>query len=541
MLPDKQFDEIIKNIKSGVYGQHFEMHDSHISAIQLDPLMKALKDSDVTTLDLGDNYIEDEALETLAEGLKGSNIAQLYLYNNNIGVKGLEALAKTLKDSKVTKLYLTGSNIGDEGLATLATGLKSSNIAQLCLVGSNIGDTGVKALAEVLKDSKIIDLNLGDNNIGHEGIKALAEALKDSNVTHLSLAFTNIGHEGIKALAEALKDSNVTSIFLENSNIDAATAKTLVEALKDSNVTRLSLDGNKIGDESALAFAEALKSSNITHLSLSRDNDIQDEILKVLKQICTDNKAKINALFDRIIFPEDFQIDEFYETLYHSGYVLKALQNSVLNVDTVYQIIASQLEGYNRLNVLDFTPAKDQAIENLILADHANIGKIVQKPHFYGFHPEQYAQRLINKDDYTLALKVIKTFNVTDCSNCIEEIVMIPIDDEIQPLLTEVLSRIPDKSTNAKYLECTIRLVQADTFAEMLAQHFCTEGIKKSLEEHIVQGSGWTSEYVKMMGALKVDAFDAFAEMFVKRIYAEGIAEGIKMLGGCDVPDVVDI
>ena len=140
-------------------------------------LAGCLKDTNITSLYLGGNNIGDEGAKALAQNLPNT-LTDLRFYCNQIGKEGAIALAGCLKDTNLTSLDLGSNQIGYEGAKALAEGLKDTNITSLDLGWNQIGNEGATALAESLKDTNLTSLNLGNNKIGKEGVEVLNKALE---------------------------------------------------------------------------------------------------------------------------------------------------------------------------------------------------------------------------------------------------------------------------------------------------------------------------------------------------------------------------
>ena len=100
----------------------------------------------------------------IINALKDTNITTLDLACNQIGAQGAVALANALKDTHITTLDLAYNQIGAEGAVALANALKDTHITTLDLSRNEIGDQGITAWNNALTNYKyLISLDLDDN------------------------------------------------------------------------------------------------------------------------------------------------------------------------------------------------------------------------------------------------------------------------------------------------------------------------------------------------------------------------------------------
>jgi hypothetical protein len=184
----------------------------NIGDVNIDKLIVALKDTQVTSLCLRSIGIDSAYAEELCIALGNTNITNLNLGGNPICEAGLERLCIALKNTNVTNLDLEAlcyEDVTDNDFmvdsATLCialTALKNTQVTALKFGYNGIGDTGVEKLGEALKGGKITTLDLRGNGIGVVGAEALAICIPGTSLLKLILEFNHA------ELDEALKKNS---------------------------------------------------------------------------------------------------------------------------------------------------------------------------------------------------------------------------------------------------------------------------------------------------------------------------------------------
>ncbi len=149
---------------------------------------KALKDTKITTLLLGGTDIGLPGVRAILPELKHTSVTTLSLYGNgmlsdvniNIESSGIIEFVKLLKDTNITTLDIGDNNIGYEGAKTLIPLLKDTKVTTLGLGHNKIGSEEAKAIIPLLKDTKITTLNLDHNEISEDILREILDVLEDN-------------------------------------------------------------------------------------------------------------------------------------------------------------------------------------------------------------------------------------------------------------------------------------------------------------------------------------------------------------------------
>ena len=184
-------------------------------------LVKAIKQSSITKLELQSCYMDNNSIKILvngAERLTVLNISDCFLGRS--GSKELEVLLRYSKTLRV--LNINNCVISDSGLITIANKLKENCIlTELYLNNNSLTSLSAQLLAEELKENKtLLKLHYDCNTIGTVGGIAMGNMLK-YNRTLIELSFVNcrLTHEALNAIAEELKSNHVLILLDVSNNI----------------------------------------------------------------------------------------------------------------------------------------------------------------------------------------------------------------------------------------------------------------------------------------------------------------------------------
>ncbi|XP_039286528.1 uncharacterized protein LOC120351873 isoform X1 [Nilaparvata lugens] len=235
-------------------------------------LGRVLKNTNLTSLALGENHLTSELLNDFAKHLPESHINSLDLsynfdLNTKLGKDRMNFLATILKDTKITNLNLAGNGLN---LKLLAPSLKGTKMKSLDLTGCGIQDDDFKFLADVLKDTQITTLDLSDNCLKCDSLMILAPCLVNTKIISLSLQNNIlIGINGLNCLAAVLKDTQITSLDISLIELNSEFIKTLTLSLVDTKITTLKFSSNYLCSDGLKYLSQFLKDTQITSIDVS--------------------------------------------------------------------------------------------------------------------------------------------------------------------------------------------------------------------------------------------------------------------------------
>jgi len=140
-------------------------------------LCKALPDTGITNLDLGDNAFGDTEVELLAVILHETVMTNLVLGTNPIGNDGVSSLFERLNRLSLDTLYLDNTGADDSCLEILGPLLKDSGLTELHLDNTKITDAGVRTLIPYIAASELNFLDISENGVSDETSRGLGDAL----------------------------------------------------------------------------------------------------------------------------------------------------------------------------------------------------------------------------------------------------------------------------------------------------------------------------------------------------------------------------
>lgn len=511
------------------------LNDNDLEDEEIFGLAKGLSLTGITSLNLHNNKIKFEGTDTLANALPNSNLLYLNLGRNNLGDKEVGSLTQKLTDSPLTSLELDHNNIGKEGALHIAIALPNSLITNLNLNYNDLKYEGIVAISEVLYLSNLTCLSLNGTKISDNEVMVIATALPNSNLLQLNLGENNIGYKGVCDIFLVLPLSPLISLNLNHNNLRDKEAKVIAQALEGSRLTELSLTGNKIKDGGANAIANILSNSsllelhleynliedqgiqalikgaenavlNCLHFSLphpfytsSTRNELGDllqntnitfigtDTINVAIEYCEINVIKIRHLFHTDGLPQTLQTQAFYKKVYKSGFLIKAIENSLISIEKIHELILEQLEQLDDMHKVDLELIKDSIILDLLCSENAKnksdiLQKIAQISHHYNFNAQAYIPDLINEGWHELSEKIITTLDIKNCRKFLDSILLMPCYTSLCEL---ILDRIPDKSTNIIYVNnAALHPNGSLIFNAMLYKGFAiAANIRQKLEE----------------------------------------------------------
>nr|XP_018901310.1 PREDICTED: uncharacterized protein LOC109033235 [Bemisia tabaci] len=272
-------------------------------------LMEALKNTQVTNLDLtqvsfSEAYLESSAKALfehiinsklthlrltgsslltsqgghyLASVLPQTSISHLWIDQTGIGsIEGhstgtpLFELFTNLPKTSLTELYLCCNDIEDEHLRPLIETLRWSKLEKLYLSENKISDIGVTILSRALVFSKLKELNLTKND--SVGTNILGSCLKDSYLSVLHFAQNTICDYAMFSLPDFLKNTSLTELNLHQCNLADKMGQDLMKCLKSSKVTKITLSKNYLGSPTVSEFTNIIKETEIKEVDFSENN-----------------------------------------------------------------------------------------------------------------------------------------------------------------------------------------------------------------------------------------------------------------------------
>ncbi|XP_039296538.1 uncharacterized protein LOC111046006 [Nilaparvata lugens] len=274
-------------------------------------LLKSLKNTKVTDIDLGGNGLDFDQLKELGDCLADpkSNITSLDLsvksgYNGREGKKLnatpciMRYLADVLKNSKVTHLNLAGNMIKCNSLKNLVLNLPGTKLTSLDISCNQGICCSAFYLAHVLKNTRIACLNLGDNAGYYESciddfyrcfrdtsftvgsgdalssisFYFLSKVLKDTGITSIELSSTEADYAVLKYLSQGLLGSKVEMLKIRYVDLQSTGVQVLGRNLPHTQISRLCLTNARITNECFKNLLESLAGSLVTHLDVSHNH-----------------------------------------------------------------------------------------------------------------------------------------------------------------------------------------------------------------------------------------------------------------------------
>lgn len=193
----KQLKEELRGVKS------LDLSNKKLDNEDVSNLCEALVDSELEALDLSDNQISTIGISSLVQALKNTpSITSLLLVRNQITSDDAMILAKALKDTQIVSLELDHNKIGPKGAQAFAQALANNNnkLKTLRLMSNQIDYQSAVHLLKSLENNTILEsLVLIDNPLGDQAEKIIFSL--ENNVTLKTLYITD-QHKNFIALRE---------------------------------------------------------------------------------------------------------------------------------------------------------------------------------------------------------------------------------------------------------------------------------------------------------------------------------------------------
>ncbi|XP_039289106.1 uncharacterized protein LOC111043276 isoform X1 [Nilaparvata lugens] len=289
-------------------------------------LALALKNTEISSLDLSGNMLDSDSLKVLAPCLVGTRLTHLNLKGNRMdrvpkliekgcsanwderNVIGVKYLAQALKSSEITHLNLAGNKLSCKSLQNLILSLPYTKIETLNLNGNSICCNNF-FLADILMNTKISSLELGSQQgsnckyqFSFNTFKAQMQCifyfyhflhknvLHTENITSLNLSYSQISCCGeMKELSKSLSGSQVASLDLSSNSINCDGIYYLAQVLQRSKIISLNLGKNEISSNGVKYLAMNFPGSQIEIVDLSY-NFITDESIEYLSDNLVNTK-----------------------------------------------------------------------------------------------------------------------------------------------------------------------------------------------------------------------------------------------------------
>eukprot|EP00927_Polykrikos_kofoidii_P053401 TRINITY_DN4788_c0_g1_i1.p1 TRINITY_DN4788_c0_g1~~TRINITY_DN4788_c0_g1_i1.p1 ORF type:complete len:519 (+),score=55.04 TRINITY_DN4788_c0_g1_i1:35-1591(+) len=142
----------------------------------LSGLCKALPETNIISLDLGDNDIDDTNVAALSSVLARSAVKIVVLGTNPISAAGLVPLIEVLPRSSIEEIYIDHTAADDLCLAALSNVLKDSKLTELHMDSTKITDAGVRDFLPHISASELSYIDVGGNGVSDATVKLLDKA-----------------------------------------------------------------------------------------------------------------------------------------------------------------------------------------------------------------------------------------------------------------------------------------------------------------------------------------------------------------------------
>lgn len=208
---------------------------------------------------LGPDYASE-----FVKNVAGSSIRTIKLSLNNIKIRGVIGIVKALKGSQVTVLDLSNNLIDPKHLITPPQ-LNPHNLLQYLINRPQQEENDwplfkekMAEFSEHLQATPIKELNLSLNLIGIEGAIILLQKSQNGSLEKLSLSSCGLrgsndkdddGETALSKFAKALAATSIKEIDLTHNGIDDTGARTLKIELKDKGERRIILKSNLLSGD----------------------------------------------------------------------------------------------------------------------------------------------------------------------------------------------------------------------------------------------------------------------------------------------------
>lgn len=371
----EECNQVLEEILHNKFITSLDFTQNSLGDEQCETLSLFIKNnSNLKHLDLCKNNITSVGCASLANGLlDNTSLQYLSLQDNNLSESGIEEILKAIKTTKISNLNLKNTYFNNEGCVHFNEHLSNFIFLRKLNIDLNyISELGMEQISEFIKNSKNLEsLSLVDNPIYEIGCKFLFMAIEtNTSLKTLNISKTYISNGGCKFIYQSLsKNKTLTSFDISKNNINEEGAQFLGELIKvNSSLIELNLSDNQIFDNGCSYISEALKiNTSILNLNLS-STLISTQGCKYLYEALIVNKGLQNLnLSDNSIHDDGFQ---YISRMLKDNKILYSLTMNMSHIsDTSCQILAKGLEDNYTLHTLDLSQSAINPLGHKILSD----------------------------------------------------------------------------------------------------------------------------------------------------------------------------
>ncbi|KAM8953207.1 uncharacterized protein RCH25_044009 [Pelodytes ibericus] len=243
-----------------------EAIDCRVDVWSVERLGKAVKYSQLTSINLDYNDLHDEGIQRLAQGLEGNKrLVSLSLCYCNLGPASGTLLGTVLAEAAVSELYLDGNHLQCSGAVALITVI--AEYAQ-SLVSEETAEVGTNLAHQILE---------ADQSVGiHTAVSAQSDKMAECGNTPMKSSGNNKHkRKGAKRKQKPVAQPGawVSKLHLADNGIDAKGKEGDIGVLVftqllcclirySKQLSELNLDNNYLGDLPASDILEALTERN---------------------------------------------------------------------------------------------------------------------------------------------------------------------------------------------------------------------------------------------------------------------------------------
>jgi Leucine Rich repeat len=310
------FDVIASGLTSNRSLRSLQLQHNKLSSQELSLLCLALKNSNVSELNISNNTLDATAAMALLDlfrqrvPIRSLNLSSVFAAINGADAvrQRVSSFCKQLRsvleepDCALEELILDNNDLYDAGVQLFAPALAvNSSLQSLSLKSCNIKADGAAALTQGLfYNGCLIALNLKHNSIADLGATYLAEALDHSGesicgLLHLHLGNNYIGDQGAVAMSDALLHNNaLQELILTQNMIKDEGGRALLHAISGdhtcSNTTLLHIDVKL----NACSYGIAEKIARMLRLNRQREhNDMIAEFNREVGMLKDDERRLV--------------------------------------------------------------------------------------------------------------------------------------------------------------------------------------------------------------------------------------------------------
>jgi hypothetical protein len=135
---------------------------------------KLEENSNITDLRLWNTDVDSQKAQEIGTILKNSKVSKLTIKGNRIGATTwIKKLMVAIKDINISVLELSSNKVSSKDAKEIGENLKDTKVQVLHLANNNIGDEGAIDIIKSLSHTKVVTLNLIGNNISSKGAEDL--------------------------------------------------------------------------------------------------------------------------------------------------------------------------------------------------------------------------------------------------------------------------------------------------------------------------------------------------------------------------------